>query len=170
VIAGGWNFGCGSSREHAVTSMIGAGVRLLVAKSFSRIFFRNAINNGLPVVISPQIAAAVLRGKHIAPGVRMVVTPASRQVYLQALDAGTINTLIEAGATVTTPGCGACAGMHQGVLAEDEVCIASSSRNFLGRMGHRDASVYLASPATVAASALTGRITDPRTVCAAPGR
>lgn len=111
-----------------------------------------------------EIAAAILRGRHIAPGVRMVVTPASRQVYLQALKAGTINTLIEAGATVTTPGCGACAGMHQGVLAEDEVCIASSSRNFLGRMGHRDASVYLASPATVAASALTGHITDPRTV------
>ena len=114
-----------------------------------------------------EIAAGILRGKRIAPGVRMVVTPASRQVYLQSLQAGTIATLIEAGATVTTPGCGACAGMHQGVLAEDEVCIASSSRNFLGRMGHRDASVYLGSPATVAACALTGRITDPRTILAA---
>ncbi len=111
-----------------------------------------------------QVAADILRGKHIAPGVRMVVTPASRKVYAQALKAGVIATLVDAGATVTTPGCGACAGMHQGVLAEDEVCIASSSRNFLGRMGHRDASVYLGSPATVAASALTGRITDPREV------
>jgi homoaconitate hydratase family protein len=111
-----------------------------------------------------QVAADILRGKRIAPGVRMVVTPASRKVYAQALRAGVIATLVDAGATVTTPGCGACAGMHQGVLAEEEVCIASSSRNFLGRMGHRDASVYLGSPATVAASALTGRITDPREV------
>jgi 3-isopropylmalate/(R)-2-methylmalate dehydratase large subunit len=111
-----------------------------------------------------EIAAAILKGRRIAPGVRMIVTPASRAVYLKALSSGVIATLIEAGATVTTPGCGACAGMHQGVLAEEEVCIASSSRNFLGRMGHRDAAVYLGSPATVAASALTGHITDPREV------
>lgn len=109
-----------------------------------------------------QIAAAILQRRRIAPGVRMVVTPASREVYLQALKAGVIATLIDAGAVVTTPGCGACAGMHQGVLAESEVCIASSSRNFLGRMGHPGACVYLGSPATVAASALTGCITDPR--------
>jgi homoaconitate hydratase family protein len=109
-------------------------------------------------------AAAILKGKRIAGGVRMVVTPASRKVYSQALKAGLIETLVDAGATVTTPGCGACAGMHQGVLAEEEVCISSSSRNFLGRMGHREASVYLGSPATVAASALTGSITDPREV------
>ena len=111
-----------------------------------------------------QIAAGYLRGRRVAPGVRMVVTPASRQVYQRALRAGIIEILVDAGATVTTPGCGACAGMHQGVLAEDEVCIASSSRNFLGRMGHRNAQVYLGSPATVAASALTGYITDPRSV------
>jgi 3-isopropylmalate/(R)-2-methylmalate dehydratase large subunit len=109
-----------------------------------------------------EIAASILRGKRIAPGVRMVVTPASRQIYMKALSSGVIETLVSAGATITTPGCGACAGMHQGVLAEEEVCISSSSRNFLGRMGHREASVYLGSPATVAASALTGYITDPR--------
>lgn len=113
-----------------------------------------------------EIAAAILQGKRIAPGVRFVVTPASRKVYAAALKAGVIATLVEAGATITTPGCGACAGMHQGVLAEEEVCIASSSRNFLGRMGHRDAQVYLGSPATVAASALTGTITDPRELMA----
>ncbi len=111
-----------------------------------------------------EIAAAILRGKRIAPGVRMVVTPASRKVYMKAMHAGHLETLVSAGATVTTPGCGACAGMHQGVLAEEEVCISSSSRNFLGRMGHREASVYLGSPATVAASALTGYITDPRSL------
>ncbi|MBU1444609.1 MAG: 3-isopropylmalate dehydratase large subunit [Gammaproteobacteria bacterium] len=107
-------------------------------------------------------AAAILKGKRIASGVRMVVTPASREVYSRAMQAGVLQVLLDAGATITTPGCGACAGMHQGVLAADEVCISSSSRNFLGRMGHRDALVYLGSPATVAASALTGAITDPR--------
>lgn len=114
-----------------------------------------------------EIAAAVLKGKRVAPGVRMIVTPASRKVYMAALKAGLIDTFVEAGATITTPGCGACAGIHQGVLAEDEVCISSSSRNFLGRMGNRDASVYLGSPATVAASALTGFITDPRSIARA---
>jgi 3-isopropylmalate dehydratase large subunit len=110
------------------------------------------------------VAAAILKGRRVAPGVRMVVTPASRRTYARALEAGVIATLVDAGVTVTTPGCGACAGIHQGVLAEDEICIASGSRNFLGRMGHRDAQVYLASAATVAASALAGRITDPREV------
>jgi homoaconitate hydratase family protein len=109
-------------------------------------------------------AAAILKGKRIAPGVRMVITPASRQVYSRAMRSGVLQVLLDAGATITTPGCGACAGMHQGVLAAGEVCISSSSRNFLGRMGHRDALVYLGSPATVAASALTGAITDPRAV------
>ncbi|GAB3654466.1 3-isopropylmalate dehydratase large subunit [Ramlibacter alkalitolerans] len=109
-------------------------------------------------------AAAILKGKRVASGVRMVVTPASRQVYSRAMQSGVLQVLLDAGATITTPGCGACAGMHQGVLAAEEVCISSSSRNFLGRMGHRDALVYLGSPATVAASALRGTITDPRAV------
>jgi homoaconitate hydratase family protein len=111
-----------------------------------------------------QAAAAVLKGKRIAPGVRFIVTPASREVYKAAIDTGTLATLVDAGCVITTPGCGACAGIHQGVLAEGEACIASSSRNFLGRMGNKDARVFLGSPATVAASALTGRITDPRTI------
>jgi len=108
------------------------------------------------------IAARVLGGRRIAPGVRMVVTPASRAVYLRAMQEGVLQALVEAGCTVTTPGCGACAGIHQGVLAGEEVCISSSSRNFIGRMGNRDALIYLASPATVAASALAGHIADPR--------
>jgi len=109
-----------------------------------------------------EIAASILKGRRLAPGVRMMVTPASKSVMRRAMAAGLLDIFLEAGATVTTPGCGACAGIHQGVLAEDEVCIASSSRNFLGRMGNRDAKVFLASPATVAASAVTGTIADPR--------
>ena len=93
----------------------------------------------------------------------MIVTPASRAVYRRALRDGVIETLVDAGCTVTTPGCGACAGMHQGILGDGEVCIASSSRNFHGRMGNRESFVYLGSPATVAASALAGFIVDPRT-------
>jgi homoaconitase/3-isopropylmalate dehydratase large subunit len=107
-------------------------------------------------------AADLLKGKRIASGVRMIVTPASRRVYQKALREGVVETLVEAGCTVTTPGCGACAGIHQGVLAEDEVCVATSSRNFIGRMGNRDAKIYLGSPLTVAASALEGRLADPR--------
>ena len=108
------------------------------------------------------VAADIMRGRRLPPGVRMIVTPASRAVFKRALAEGLIETFVDAGCTVTTPGCGACAGIHQGVLAETETCIASSSRNFIGRMGNSEARIYLASPATVAASALAGRIVDPR--------
>lgn len=111
-----------------------------------------------------RAAAAIMKDKRIAPGVRMIVTPASRRVLQAALKEGVIETLVAAGATITTPGCGACAGIHQGVLAEDEVCVATSSRNFLGRMGNRDARIYLGSPETVAASAIAGYVCDPRSL------
>ena len=109
-----------------------------------------------------QVAAGLLKGRRIAPGVRFIVTPASREVYRQALREGVLEVLSEAGCTITTAGCGACAGMHQGALGDEEVCISSSSRNFLGRMGNRTAFVYLGSPATVCASAIAGHIADPR--------
>lgn len=109
-----------------------------------------------------RAAADILVGRRIASGVRMVVTPASRGVYTAALREGIIETLVEAGCLLTAPGCGACTGLHQGVLGDGEVCVSSGSRNAPGRMGSRDARIYLASPATVAASALTGRLTDPR--------
>jgi homoaconitate hydratase family protein len=109
-----------------------------------------------------RAAAAILLGRRVAPGVRMVVTPASAAVLQAALQEGLIQIMLDAGATLTTPGCGACAGLHLGVLGDGEVCISSSSRNFQGRMGNANASIYLASPATTAASAVTGRITDPR--------
>ena len=107
-------------------------------------------------------AARVLAGRHVHDGVRLLVTPASQAVYLEALKRGYITTLVEAGAVVTNSTCGACYGGHMGLLAPGEVCITSSTRNFQGRMGADTARIYLAGSATVAASAVTGVITDPR--------
>ncbi len=108
-----------------------------------------------------QIAAQILVGKQVAEGVRLIVNPASRRVYHSALEAGIIGTLAKAGATIGPATCGACFGGHCGLLAPGEVCISTSNRNFPGRMGSADAQIYLASPATVAASAISGKITDP---------
>ena len=107
-------------------------------------------------------AAQILKGKKIVRSVRLVVIPASQEIYLNALNEGLIKTFMEAGATIGNPNCGPCLGGHMGLMAEDEVCISSSNRNFVGRMGSTKSYVYLASPATVAASAITGKITDPR--------
>ena len=110
-----------------------------------------------------RIAADIVRGRQIAPGVRLLVTPASQQVYRDALRLGYLEALADAGAVVTNSTCGACFGYHMGVVAPGEVCLTASTRNFKGRMGSPDADIYLASPATVAASALAGHIVDPRT-------
>ncbi|MHC1786105.1 MAG: aconitase/3-isopropylmalate dehydratase large subunit family protein [Christensenellales bacterium] len=107
-------------------------------------------------------AALILKGQHIAPGVRMLVVPASRKVLKEALALGYIEVLIDAGCTLVSTGCAACLGTHEGLIAEGETCVSSSSRNFPGRMGHREGRIYLASPATLAASALRGVLTDPR--------
>ncbi len=109
-----------------------------------------------------EIAARILKGRHIPPYTRLVVIPASAQVMQRCMAQGWIQTLMDAGATISTPGCGACLGAHEGILAPGEVCITSTNRNFPGRMGSTEARMYLASPATVAASLLNGRITDPR--------
>ncbi|MEM2142998.1 MAG: 3-isopropylmalate dehydratase large subunit [Candidatus Thorarchaeota archaeon] len=111
-----------------------------------------------------EIATQILEGSRVHPDVRLIVTPASRRTYIDALDAGYIAALMRAGAIVTNSTCGACVGGHLGVLGPGDVCISSTNRNFRGRMGHPDSLVYLGSPATVAASALKGRITDPREV------
>jgi homoaconitate hydratase family protein len=111
-----------------------------------------------------QAAADLLRGKRIAPSVRLLVLPASRAVLLDAIEAGIISDLLAAGATLLNPGCGPCLGAHEGCMAPGERTISTANRNFQGRMGSREAEIYLASPATVAASALTGMITDPRQV------
>ncbi len=107
------------------------------------------------------IAANILKGKKVARNTRMLVFPASGRIYRQALEAGYIQTLMEAGAVVMNSGCGCCLGVHQGALADGEVALSTTNRNFKGRMGNPNAEVYLCSPATAAASAITGVITDP---------
>ena len=109
-----------------------------------------------------QIAAKIIKGRSIQPGLRMLVVPASRKVYLAAMRQGLLSIFAEAGAIICNPGCGPCFGAHMGLLAAQENCVASINRNFKGRMGSDQARVFLASPATVAASALEGRIVDPR--------
>jgi 3-isopropylmalate/(R)-2-methylmalate dehydratase large subunit len=109
-----------------------------------------------------QMAAQILDGKQVANRVRFIVNPASREIYHAALEDGTIGSLVKAGATIGPVTCGACFGGHCGLLAPGEVCISSTNRNFPGRMGSAEAQIYLASPATVAASAITGTITNPR--------
>jgi 3-isopropylmalate dehydratase large subunit len=108
------------------------------------------------------IAANVMRGKTLHPQTRMVVVPASREIYLEAMRLGYLETFVQAGASVGTPGCGPCIGRHYGVLAPGERALTTMNRNFTGRMGDPSAEIYLGSPATVAATALTGHITDPR--------
>ena len=107
-------------------------------------------------------AARILRGRRLAPGMRMLVVPASAQALQRAAADDTLSTLLAAGATIGTPGCGACIGRHMGVLAPGEVCLFTGNRNFRGRMGSPQAEIYLASPAVAAATAVTGYLTDPR--------
>ncbi len=109
-----------------------------------------------------EVAANILKGKKIASNVRLLVLPASRSIFSEAMKQGYIQTLVDAGAMVLPTGCGPCLGAHQGILAPGERCVSTSNRNFKGRMGCKEAEIYLASPATVAASAITGKITDPR--------
>ncbi|UCE22545.1 MAG: 3-isopropylmalate dehydratase large subunit [Candidatus Aminicenantes bacterium] len=109
-----------------------------------------------------ELAAGILKGKNVHPQVRVLVIPASRQEYLQALKKGIIEIFADAGCIVLNPGCGPCLGAHQGILAPGEVALSTANRNFRGRMGSRDSEIYLASPATVAASSIEGKIADPR--------
>jgi 3-isopropylmalate/(R)-2-methylmalate dehydratase large subunit len=108
-----------------------------------------------------EVAATLLAGRKVHPDTRLIVIPASQQIYLEALRCGYLEALVAAGAIIDPPGCGPCVGVHQGILAAGEICISSTNRNFVGRMGSADSQVYLASPAVVAASAIAGRIVAP---------
>lgn len=109
-------------------------------------------------------AADIMRGKHVAKGVRVLIIPATQKIYMECVESGLVKDFIEAGAIVSTPTCGPCLGGHMGILAGGERCVATTNRNFVGRMGHVESEVYLASPEVAAASALTGKISGPADV------
>jgi homoaconitase/3-isopropylmalate dehydratase large subunit len=109
-----------------------------------------------------RLAAKILKGKKVNQNVRLIIIPASQEIYAKAIEEGLIEIFLESGGIVCNANCGPCLGGHMGLLGENEVCISTSNRNFIGRMGSKKAKIYLASPATVAASAIKGEIIDPR--------
>jgi 3-isopropylmalate/(R)-2-methylmalate dehydratase large subunit len=144
---------------HAVNNV--TPVKMLAGTKIDQVFIGTCTNGRLEDLAA---AAAILKNKKRNPRVRLIVAPASQQVLSKAMRIGYIQILVAAGAMILPPGCAACLGVHQGVLGDNEVCLSTANRNFKGRMGNPEASIYLASPATAAASALTGEITDPREV------
>jgi len=145
------------ARPHTVDNV--APVREVAGTHIDQAFLGTCTNGRLSDL---GMAARVLEGRRVAPGVRLIVIPASSEVYLAALDAGYLRTFVEAGAVIESPGCGPCMGNHMGVPAEGEVSISTANRNFRGRMGTKESEVYLASPLVVAASAVAGCIAHPR--------
>ena len=145
------------SRPHTVDNAVPA--KELAGTKIHQVLIGTCTNGRLDDI---EIAARMLKSKKRHPQTRLVVTPASRQILLAAIKAGYIETLTEAGALIMPPGCGACLGLHQGVIGDGEVCLSTANRNFKGRMGSAEGFIYLSSPATAAASAIRGEITDPR--------
>ena len=133
-------------------------VSTLTGTKIDQVFIGSCTNGRLEDL---QAAAAVLNGKSVAPFVKLIVTPASRKIYLEAANDGTLDILIKAGAIITHPGCGLCCGRTGGILTDGERVVATNNRNFLGRMGTSKVEIYLASPVTAATCALTGEITEP---------
>ncbi len=121
--------------------------------------FRSSCTNGR--LEDLRVAAGIMRGRKVARGVRVIIIPATPTIYRQAMDEGLFSVFLDAGAVISTPTCGPCLGGHMGVLAEGERAVATTNRNFVGRMGHPKSEVYLAGPAVAAASAVTGTISSP---------
>jgi 3-isopropylmalate/(R)-2-methylmalate dehydratase large subunit len=144
------------AKPHTVDNV--APVREVAGTRIDQAFLGTCTNGRLSDLAA---AARVLEGRKVAPGVRLIVIPASSEVYLAALEAGYLRTFAEAGAAIESPGCGPCMGNHMGVPAEGEVTISTANRNFRGRMGTQESEIYLASPLVVAASAVAGRIVHP---------
>ncbi len=136
------------------------GIREAEGIPIQEAFIGTCTNGRIPDL---EVAAQILRGRKVHPEVRLIVAPASREVFLFALEKGWVEDIVKAGGVFVPPGCGPCVGTHQGIPGDGWNVISTANRNFRGRMGNREASIYLASPATVAASAIEGKITDPRT-------
>jgi len=147
------------SRPHTVDNT--APARELKGTKIQQVVIGTCTNGRLEDL---AVAAGILKGKRAAPSVRLIIAPASRRVLLEAVAKGYIKTIVEAGAIILPPGCGPCLGLHQGALGDNESCLSTANRNFEGRMGNPKGFIYLGSPATAAASALRGEITDPREV------
>jgi 3-isopropylmalate/(R)-2-methylmalate dehydratase large subunit len=145
------------ARPHTVDNT--ATARSLVDIKVDQVFIGTCTNGRLEDMAE---AASLLKNKKIHSGVRLIVCPASRKIYTESIKAGYLQTIVEAGGIILPPGCAGCLGLHQGALGDKEVCLSTANRNFKGRMGNPEGLIYLASTATAATSALTGRITDPR--------